>query len=174
LGALLCFACGSDGEIERQGTPACQDFQRAVCDFAVDECGYGDRGSCDRDLAAVECTSDDLATRCSNQLNTATCGQPAPDCDFLRIIDREAALSGCTRLATTLCQQLVACGQAASTQACQAELASVGFDCARAIGVSPRLDDCVQQVDETVCSAVPTACKDVVRLLPADVPGAFP
>jgi hypothetical protein len=176
IGCLLCASatlagCGGDDDsVERRGSPACQDFQDAVCDFGADRCKTIDRAVCDANLAGSECVSDQRASACANALNTTTCGQPVADCDLLQIIDRKPAVEACNQVFTALCKHQVTCNQIPTVEACVAALKATGFDCAQAVAVEPGFDECLAQSEHAPCSeAAPSACRGVVRVLSLNV-----
>jgi hypothetical protein len=171
-GGLLTAACG-DGEDEPpgRGTPACQDFQDAICDHAVDRCGGLNRATCDQTFKGIECKSDDAASACTNGLNNATCGQPVSGCDLAQIIDPQPAIARCEAFLDAACDHFMKCGRVADRAACEAAT-SATVDCARAVSANLSYERCIEQLDGTSCSAsLPSVCEGTIGILPPGVLG---
>jgi len=172
---VLMGACGGDDEaVARRGSPACQDFQDALCDFTADRCHTLDRGSCDAMLSGIECVSDADASRCANAANEASCGQPVRECDLLALIDSAPAVMGCQRLRSAVCAHASECGLVADRETCESTTESTGLDCTQAISVTPELEQCLDAVDAADCSTlVPNACRGAVGILPPSLASAM-
>jgi hypothetical protein len=150
-----------------RGSAACQDWQDAVCDFAVGECRRLDRATCDDNYKSVTCNSDARASECSNALNSATCTSPPASCDLTDLADPAPAQQACDQLLTRLCGHVVECGMIADVAACRQQV-NAGIDCTRAVAHSVRFEDCLDAVETLSCMivALPDICDDVIKLRP--------
>src|SRR6478609_563015 len=103
IGALI--GCDGDDESQGRGTPACKNFQDAICDYAVDRCAQGERANCDDIYSGIECLSDSAADACANALNDVACSvTPPPACDLRTVADPAPAIANCGRLIGVICE----------------------------------------------------------------------
>jgi hypothetical protein len=174
LGFSALVACGDEGpgaEPPGRGSAACRDLQDALCDFAADECRVTDRVSCDDMFRGIECTSDAVASRCANALNSAACGTGAAGCDLESIIDPAPAVARCEALVAAVCERTTECGISASD--CALDMIQ-GFSCDQAIAIDLRYEACLEAIDMLACEgfALPAVCANIVRVLPPGMDGA--
>jgi len=170
-GALLAAACGDDEDAAQgRGSPACQDFQDAICDFGADRCGASSRAECDQSFQGIECKSDAAATACANALNAATCGQPASGCDLGAIIDPQPAITRCETLVDAVCDHLMKCSQVSDRATCEAATTN-GLNCTQAVSASLSYERCLEQLAGACGTSLPSSCQGAIRVLPAGVLG---
>ena len=169
IGALL--GCDGDDDGPGRGTPACRNFQDAICDYAVDRCEQGERERCDDIYGGIECLSDKVADDCSNALNDAECSSTPPAPCYLRTVSNPApAIANCNRLIDITCERVVGCGQIATLEQCRMEVmaAMVGpsyLNCADALSTSPRFEPCLAELMNIACDAPPPPiCRSVIHV----------
>lgn len=173
LSLCVVSACGDDdagGSVGR-GSPACQDWQDALCDFMADECGVFTRGQCDEQYQGVTCRSDDEASQCANFFNRSTCASATPSsvnaCDLAVIADPAPAQQACRDFIDRLCVNAFACGQYASEAECAIDAAS-NLDCDQVAVFKLSYETCLTELDVLSCNSVelPESCERVFLRLP--------
>ena len=175
--ALVLVACGGDGGGgggdsggRGRGTPACQDWQDAICDFAADECGGIARAECDSQYKGAECRSDEQASACANAFNQATCLTPPPNCDAFDIADPAPAIAKCHGFIEAVCETQAGCGTAGTMEECVTEVeAMLSLDCDNALTVDLRYEECLVTLRESAtCGMLPATalggCKGLIRV----------
>lgn len=177
---FLALGCGDDsgggsGGTRGRGTPACQDWQDALCDFAADECGLAPRDFCDTQYLGIECLSDDKASACSSAFQAASCGAPPPNCDFADIADPAPAMAKCETFFRTVCELEMRCGGIRPVDQCVTEVMAMKGDCSNALSVDLRYEDCMDSLKSTSCANATSAinvCAGVIRATMSPVGGA--
>ncbi len=172
MGAVAMSACGDDSGGDSgppgRGSVACQDWQDAICDFAVG-CGAVDRTTCDSQYKGVECLSDQEASECSNAFNDADCAGPPLACDISDIADPAPAVDKCNTFMQRTCELQNECSdQFATLDECLTALeAASGLSCEDAIAVELGYEDCLAALDGLDCrSAIMLdQCEGVIRAL---------
>ncbi len=177
--SALCFSltigCGSDGGAssseenssasDGRGTPACQDWQDAACDFIADECNFYSRAECDAQFQGVVCKSDQQASDCSNTLNKAQCGTSIEGCQLVDVADSAPAIKMCDDLTETVCSWQARCGDSRSLAECK-EAYAAKIDCNMAVSVNLQYETCIRQVKAQDCArtTLPPSCDNAVTL----------
>jgi len=142
------------------GTP-CERWRESICRYA-DDCDI-DVDRCREQYAEFECRTDEVATRCADVFLSATCSERPKNCDFDAVADLEPAVRGCERYLRDACQSAFSCQVVTDEAQCTAE---VDIDCARAVSLGARFEDCIRDIADIDCSAwvLPATCEDVVRV----------
>jgi hypothetical protein len=166
---ISVVACGlascqqGDTRPKGRGSDACNDWQRAFCDFA-ERCSPSTASTDCIDSRGVTCSSDSAATTCAKSLGSAPCGAVPTGCGESDLADRAAATKLCNDWIAGLCAAAVRCG--GSADSCVLEL-QASVDCKATIGVKLELRDCLETLPTLACGANrPTTCNDVVLLSP--------
>ena len=159
----LTMACsssspgGSSGPKGR-GTPACNQWQTAVCAFGT-KCNSPIGAACQDQANAISCISDMKATDCANSLNAATCTAPPSGCDLRDLADPAPAIAACNQLIDEGCAAIVRCDSTVTSAACHTQYAAM-IDCATMIGVKLTFEQCIAEVKALTCPATmaPMSC----------------
>ena len=151
----------SDG----RGTPACQDWQDAACDFIADECNLYSRVECNTQFQGVFCKSDQQASDCSNTISKAQCGTSIEGCQLVDVADAAPAIKMCNELTEAVCAWQARCGDSRSPAQCK-EAYAANIDCDMAVSINLQFETCLRAVNEKDCSqsALPPSCDNAVTL----------
>jgi hypothetical protein len=166
VAATLCaFACTNADPPKGRGTPACQQWQDALCDYAVG-CGAMTRKDCDAQYQGVTCKSDDVATNCADKFRQSSCGHAPTSCDLDGIADPGPAARACDQLVQRFCERSVMCGISDTQDACLMTPAVQGIDCGKAIAYRLAYEQCLEEVQTLDCTLLqlPNVCNDVIIL----------
>ena len=148
--------------LERRGTPACQRWQDAYCDFAADRCGVLDRGLCDLQGEGVVCLEDRRADLCVDVLANTSCTVVPVGCEVYDVADPEPAVELCEQYFLALCESNVRCQLFDSVEECL-DYPFFDFDCRRALSITLDFEPCVEQLEVRACDAAVPICDEVVR-----------
>jgi hypothetical protein len=170
LGFLLPAGCGSEDSggggggpsaPVGRGTPACNQWQQALCDWAG-RCNPPAESVCNAQAPGVQCTSDQAAQSCAEQLNASDCSTLPVGCDLFDLADPVPAIQACNDFIEALCTRSEEC-QPGSHDACVADLTST-VDCSTAIGFKLSYEQCLSQIRTLDCAATqsPTSCQGVI------------
>ncbi len=163
--ALACMACQEQAkpvscEPSISGSP-CERWRKSSCMFA-ERCEL-EAPDCLSQYARLSCSSSELATRCADQLLSATCEAPPSDCDVDAVADLRSAVSGCEQYTKEICQSAVACEISSDQTQCLEEAA---IDCSTALALTESFDACLLEIADLDCSAwvLPSRCEGVIIL----------
>jgi hypothetical protein len=165
LALALAMGCsGDDGGNagpSGRGTPTCNDWQAAVCEWLV-KCPVTGAASCDQ-VKGIACKSDPEAARCAGALRSASCTTPPSRCDLSDLADRAPALKACNDYKETACTRLDEC-KTITHDECLQQL--MGLDCSRAVGVMLGYEQCITEMKSLACGSmmVPAVCNGVILL----------
>ena len=119
---LLFMSCDGDnatGEEEEQieehtgrGTPACQEWQAAYCEYAYVTCDFGLEGTykgCLEQYSSLVCSSDEVASSCSELFQNASCTEVPEYCNYYDVLNAEPAIEQCNKYVETVCEMEFRC-----------------------------------------------------------------
>ena len=159
--ALSCSDGGGGGGPTGRGTPACHEWQAAVCDWIV-KCPVFGAPSCNQ-VKGITCKSDAEAVRCASAFRAASCGGPPANCDIPDIADPAPAVKGCNDYKAAACQRLEEC-QITTRDDCLQQITSL--DCDRAVGIALTYEKCIAEFRTLACSSsgAPASCSGAILL----------
>ena len=163
-------ACGPDADAGKdscpppageRGTPECKRYHAALCEW-VERCGTISKCECVDQASAITCISDAQATSCAGTIESASCSTPPVGCDLTDIADTSVAQAACEQYIAVACAHYVACGLTDLTT-CVAE-ARMEVPCPLAVGVKPRFDQCIPDIEAQSCTAmdIPESCNEAL------------
>lgn len=166
--AVALMACGGSREpapTEGRGSVACRVWQDSVCDWAV-RCEALERKACDQQFQAVTCRSDEIATKCSNAIEEATCRGIPSGCGIDDVADPAPAARACDALTNLICERSVECGISSSQEACLNEAPMI--DCSRSVAFTLGYEECIDSAEQVECDVfvVPQICDSVIIARP--------
>lgn len=118
-------------------------------------------------MGSINCTGDDVAEDCATVMQGLSCEAAVPaQCSLDLVADLPWAQAGCADFLDAYCTAADRCGYAAKAD-CRVNLQGSGegqIDCTRALGLKPRLGECLTALETHRCDAadLPPACVDVV------------
>jgi hypothetical protein len=158
--ALACSSSSSGGAAgpKGRGTPACNQWQIAVCAFAS-KCNPPFAPMCQDQANAIACTSDMKATDCATALNAASCTAPPTGCDLKDLADPAPAMAACNQFIDEVCNAQIRCDPTVTSAACHQQLATQ-VDCTKMIGVKLTFEQCISDLKSVACTATmaPASC----------------
>jgi len=177
LAAAAAAGCKGDDDDEEakcnlpggaRGTPECQRWQVAICDFGS-SCGSLGQCDCIGQTSGIECVSDAEATRCADALKSATCSNTSElaGCDITEMANRAPAQAGCLQYLDTVCQADERCGggDAATCVTLHNGTGTGQIDCTRAVALTLSFEKCLSELNALECGAdFPSACEGSVLL----------
>jgi hypothetical protein len=145
-----------------RGSPACNQWQTAVCAWAT-KCGSPIGASCQDQANSITCTSDDKAQTCANTLNNAACTSPPVGCDLRDLADPAPAVAACNQFVDEVCAWSVRCDPSTTAESCRAQLMTT-VDCTKVIGFKLGFEQCMTETKALACTAttLPMVCSGVL------------
>jgi hypothetical protein len=151
---------GSSAPLGR-GTLACNQWQQAFCDW-VGRCNPPAQSECETQAPAIQCTTDQAAQTCADQIKASDCTTFPAGCQLLDLADPAPAIQACNDFIDALCTRSEEC-EPGSRDACVTDVTST-IDCSAAIGFKLSYEQCISQVRTLDCAAtqLPTSCDRVI------------
>jgi hypothetical protein len=151
---------GDNGQHAGRGSPACNEWQSALCGWAV-RCPVPGGGTCDQ-VKAIACKSDAEAKRCAEALSAASCSSPPSNCDVRDIADPAPAQKACNDFVSVSCDWTEKC-QPGTRDACLQQAKEV-LNCSLVIGVTLAYEQCMSEIPGLACTNTdgPPSCKGVL------------
>jgi hypothetical protein len=145
-----------------RGTPACHEWQGAICGWLSRCGGSAEQVSTCRDQAAgITCISDEEANRCSVVLAANPCTQAPVGCNIRDLADPQPGLEACSQYVDAVCSAADRCGQPKQECLAEPEIQAV---CDGIIGHKPAFEQCITALSSWSCVAteLPPVCNDVL------------
>ena len=169
--ATLALACSSSssggaGGPKGRGTPACNQWQTAVCAFAS-KCNPSFAPMCQDQANGIACISDMKATDCATALNAASCMMPPAGCDLKDLADPAPAMAACNQFIDEVCNAMIRCDPTVMSATCHQQTAAQ-IDCTKVIGVKLSFEQCISELKSLACTATmaPMSCSGALLLAP--------
>jgi hypothetical protein len=156
----IASCSGSSGgtPTKGRGSPACNQWQIAICGWAS-RCNSPSAGECQDQANAISCISDQKATDCANAWTSAACGAPPSGCDIKDLSDPAPALAACQQFLDELCATQVRCAPTTTAEQCH-QVIDARTDCTKMIGAKLSFEQCITEIRALLCTATepPASC----------------
>ena len=169
ISVTLALACSSGSSSpggptgpKGRGTPACNQWQSAVCAWAT-MCNSPGATTCQEQANSISCSSDDKAQSCANLLASATCTTLPAGCDLRDLAKSAHHGQTCNQFIDAACVWNTRCDPATTTEACHAQLLTM-VDCTKVIGIKLAFEQCMTEMKALTCDAttLPAVCNGVL------------
>lgn len=163
---LPLFGCGDpdsdDNGPPGRGTPACQQWQVAACNW-LSECGGSTEqvSTCRDQASGITCVSDEAASNCVTELSANACTAAPVGCDIRDLADPAPALAACNQFVDAVCSAAERCGDSKADCLAQPSVQNV---CVGVIGHKPAFEQCIAELGSISCTATegPPVCDGVI------------
>lgn len=158
---LGCSSGGGNGAPAGRGTPACNQWQSAVCEW-ITKCQVSGAATTCEQLKGIACKSDAEAQRCATAVASASCTSPPANCNIADLADPVPAKKACEDFQAAACQRNEEC-QPGTRDACLEQIKGT-LDCSVVIGVALAYEQCMTEIKTVACTSTtgPDSCKGVL------------